>query len=173
MVQRAGHSASAGGMSRALTLLGLGRTPITLVLGTLFLCWGAIGLLVNRLLGVHQAPGVFAIGLSLAITAVFAGAATRMVAGVAGQIIPATETYAIRQEDLVGRLGTAVYAVTEFAGTIQVSDSYGALHRVMACTPPGAGAISAGSPVLVIARQPEDGRYVVEKPPLEAIPSLI
>lgn len=151
--------------SLAASLLGIGRTPITIVVGTLLLCWGAIGLFVNRMLGGSQVPGPVYILPSLAITAVASLVFTRLVSGAVGRVMPTTESYAVSHHGLVGRLGTVVYPVSETSGTVQVADASGTLHRLMARTAPGAAPIPMDRSILIVDLEESTGRYIVQESP--------
>lgn len=136
--------------ARLMDVLGLGRVPLTLVMGFFMLFWGTIGLIANNVLRDAGMPPAAFVVPSLAGTFLFTAIATRLTIGVVGRLIPPTETFAITAYDLIGRQGQAVYPITETAGTVQVTDVYGTLHRRMARGEPGSPRIPANRPILVV-----------------------
>lgn len=164
------HNGSDGGDShhddmaaKLLAVLGLGRIPITLLIGLYMLFWGTIGLLVNSLCRDAGVPPAVFILPSLAGTFVATTVITRLSAGVIGKFMPSTETFAIVARDLIGRDGHVVYLVTENTGTVDVTDAYGTVHRRMAKTEPGAPQLPSGTKVLVVGFDDEDNRLVVKE----------
>lgn len=147
---------------KALMLFGMGKVPVTILIGIFMLSWGVIGLLANRIFGsIMVLPAIY-IWPSLAVTFVVSSAATRTVAEVAGRFMPSTETYGVSRLELVGLLGKAVYAVSEKSGTVDIRDPYGTIHRVQAKTREDAVTIPASSQVMVIDFDESDKRYIVE-----------
>lgn len=156
---RSWHDASA--LSKLFSLLGIGQAPVTLLIGTFMLCWGAFGLVANRVLeDILKYPGIYILP-SVGLTLVASFTTTRLMAAMVGRYMPANETYAVPRSQLVGLLGRAVYTISEGAGTVDVRDVYGTLHRVQAKTEIGAEAILAGAEVIVIDLDEIDKRFVV------------
>ena len=129
------HQESFG--SRVLSVLGIGQVPITLIFGIFMLFWGALGMTTNQFLaGILKFPLIY-IWPSLGITFVVSFAVTRSLIAVIARCMPNTETYGVSRMELIGSLGRAIYPTTESAGTVDIKDTYGTLHRVQAKTEAG------------------------------------
>lgn len=145
------------GVQTFLVLLGAGRAPLMLILQVLVICWGATGLLLHDW---ADAAGPFALLWSVPISGVVALCLARGMAEVFGRAFPQDESSALQRDQLVGRVGTVVYTVTESSGTVNVRDEYGTLHRLRAHTPEGA--LAAGREVIVLGYDPASNVYVVD-----------
>ncbi|MGH2614005.1 MAG: hypothetical protein ACRDJC_02100, partial [Thermomicrobiales bacterium] len=121
----------------ALSLIGVGRIPLSLVLMSFLFLWGFFGWVGNQFFGsVIGSPAVF-IWPSLAVALVGAGAFTRLLAVRMGRLMPSTESYGSSARGLVGRIADVRYALTETSGTVQLYDGYGSLYEVSARVMPG------------------------------------
>jgi len=147
---------------KALMLFGVGKVPVTILIGVFMLSWGVIGLLANRVFGSFMVLPAIYIWPSLAVTFVVSSAATRSMAAVVGRLMPSTETYGVSRMELVGLLGKSVYTVSDKSGTVDIRDPYGTIHRVQAKTREDAAAVPASSQVMVIDFDESDKRYIVE-----------
>ncbi|MCE5198327.1 MAG: hypothetical protein ABFD54_04595 [Armatimonadota bacterium] len=146
---------------RVLLLLGIGRVPITLVIGIFMLCWGAFGLTTNRILaGIMKFPAIY-FWPSIGITFVASSIITRALIGVIGHIMPGTETYAVSRFELIGSLGKTIFRTDENVGTVDISDTYGTVHRVQAKTEAGVEEVPAGTEVIIVDFDQQDKRFVV------------
>lgn len=150
-------------LAKALGILGLGKAPITLLAGMFFLSWGAFGMLSNRIFASILVYPVIYIWPSLATTFVVSFAITRTLAGVTTRYMPTTETFGVTRMELVGRLGRAVYRITDASGTVDISDDCGTIHRSQAKIDPGDQEIEAGNSVIVVDFDDSDKRFVVRK----------
>jgi membrane protein implicated in regulation of membrane protease activity len=153
---------------RALSVLGFGKVPVSILMTCLMVIFGATGLICNGLfaqvLPWKWAPTLyFWPSLGLAIAAAFS--LTGLTARGLSRIMPTSETYAIKPTDLVGRIGTTVYAIKENEmGVVGVHDSAGDLHRVAArCD---AGPLSQGEEVILVRYQKERDYYDVSRSPV-------
>jgi len=137
-----------------LSLFGVGRCPLSIVLFTAFLLFGASGLFLN----IFFPPllRVFSVLGALLITSV----STRFIALAVSAFMPQTETYNITPEHFVGKRGKVVISVSETFGQIHVLDNYGSLHKLNARTYSGRFAISDG----VLITEYKDGVFYVDKP---------
>ena len=150
-------------MWRVLLVLGFGKVPITLIIGTFMLFWGVLGLLVNSgLANVLKYPVLYFVP-SLWITLISTLFITRLMIAFIGRVMPGTETFGITRLEMVGSIGHAVYPVSENAGTVNISDTYGTVHRVQAKTGPGGEPIPAGTEVIAVDFDEQDKRFVVVK----------
>lgn len=137
--------------------------------GTGFLGWlnvGGVPLLVFLMLalGAFAAAGFALQGLAASLFAPLpawmasAGALVLAVPAVRGgsrlvtRIIPQDETYAVEQTDFVGLTARVVVGPLDagLPGQVKVKDPHGNWHRLRARAAPGAEAMAAGSPVLLV-----------------------
>jgi hypothetical protein len=149
--------------SRLLMLLGIGQVPVTLLIGVFLLCWGAFGMLTNQLFGIAlRYPGIY-IWPSLGVTFVSSSAVTRAMASIVGRLLPGDETYGVTRFELVGSMGRSVFPTSEKAGTIDIKDRYGTVHRVQAKVEPGKEAIPSGADCIVVDFDEDDKRFIVRE----------
>lgn len=150
-------------MWRVLLVLGFGKVPITLTVGIFMLFWGVLGLLANSALAnILKYPAVYFVP-SLWITLISTLFVTRLMIAFIGRVMPGTETFGITRFEMVGSIGHTVYPVSENAGTVNISDTYGTVHRVQAKTGPAAEPIPAGTEVIAVDFDEQDKRFVVVK----------
>jgi membrane protein implicated in regulation of membrane protease activity len=153
---------------RALSVLGFGKVPVSILMTCLMVIFGASGLICNGLfaqvLPWGWAPTVY-FWPSLAIAVVLSLTLTGWTAKGLARIMPTMETYAIKQTDLVGNVGVAVYALQAAEmGTVDVKDAGGTVHRVAAKL--DAGAVPKGEEVVVVRYHKERDYYDVSESPL-------
>jgi hypothetical protein len=140
--------------------LGGGRIPVALIFQIFFLIWGVSGWIINVLLGTLLPPWIF-IWISMAGALFIAALSTRMTAKLIWRYAPLTETYAKHREELIGREGEAIYAITEDSGMAQIYDERGSLHRIYCRIEPGAREIPGGGKVLIVHYDEDDDVYLV------------
>lgn len=141
-----------------LSVLGIGRVPLTIVLLCLALVFGATGIASNALLG-ELLPRAYPF-VSLGLAAVAAVVGTGRLARLIARVAPTLETYVVRKQDLVGRTGRAIVEVTDADGFIQVTDHEGNVQQVRSRS---TGALLAkGARLLVVDYDRSADRYLVE-----------
>jgi membrane protein implicated in regulation of membrane protease activity len=149
--------------SRLIMLLGIGQVPITLLIGVFLLCWGAFGMLANQIFGsIMKYPAIY-IWPSLGVTFVVSSAVTRSMAAIVGRLIPSDETYGVSRMELVGSLGHTVYPASENAGTVDIKDRFGTVHRVQAKIEPAKEVVPPGVDVIVVDFDEDDKRFIVRQ----------
>ena len=141
-----------------LQFLGGGKAPLMLVVETLLLIWGIVGLGVHVTMGAEQ-PLVLLWSIPISLGATLLG--TRYVAIGMSKLMPLAETAAIRRIELVGYVGRVVLPVSEQSGTIHLEDRHGTLHRVRARSKHGA--LGMGQQVLITGYNTEHEFYFVEE----------
>lgn len=144
-----------------LSVLGLGRVPLSLILISFCMLWGIIGWFAMRAFStIWPEPTTF-IWPSL-VTALFGAALlTRLLTSLLGRIMPRTESYGAGARELVGRQAEARYAITATGGSVQVYDQHGSLHEVPARVLPGDAPIPAGARVILFRYDDVAGSYLV------------
>ncbi|MFW5867438.1 MAG: hypothetical protein ACOCX2_06450 [Armatimonadota bacterium] len=156
---------------RALSILGFGKVPVSILMTCLMVIFGATGIMANGLFETvtpwSWTPNVyFWPSLALALTASFG--LTGSVARTLNRLMPTKETYAVTEEELVGQVGVSVYGIREDGrGPVNVKDTGGALHQVMGRTMDGA--ILRGHEVLLVRYHRKEDYYDVATSPLSAI----
>jgi hypothetical protein len=150
-----------GGFLRALTLFGIGRVPISVLLCSFLVLFGGIGLISNQVFASVRLPPVAYFWPSLGIAGVSGLIVTGRLAAFMAKHMPSVETVKITRRDLVGRIGTSVYGVDEKSGQVQVRDRHGNLHRIAART--AGGRIEPGKDVLLEEYVVQGDHFVVSE----------
>jgi len=147
-----------GLLLKALSVLGIGRIPISLVVITFCFSWGFIGILCNfTLTQIWDAP-FFYFWISLAVTIPVSLLFTRWVAKLLYRFFPTTESYGSTNEELVGSSAHVRYTITKESGTAFVKDKYGNLIQVECRLENDQEKIPPDSKILLIAYF-KDGQY--------------
>ena len=156
---------SQGGAASVLSLLGIGRVPLSLILMTFCFLWGFLGWAGNLVFGGLFESEAVAFLPTLALALVGATFLTRTLAVTLGRLIPSTETYATSYRELVGSLATVRLAVTDRTGTAQLYDGRGVLHEVPVRVRPGEAPIPSGREVVLWNYDPDDNIFLVTHDP--------
>jgi membrane protein implicated in regulation of membrane protease activity len=143
-------------------LLGIGQVPISLLIGVYLLCWGTFGLLANQFFSFMHYPSLY-IWPSMGVTFFISFVITRTMAAFFARLMPGDETYGVTRFELVGSLAKTVYAASERAGTVDIADPSGTVHRVQAKTEAGQEEIPSGADVIVVDFDEDDKRFIVRK----------
>jgi len=154
-----GHSTPGdhGMLVSALVMIGAGRAPMMMLLQILLLLWGLIGI---GLHGALHAAGPAALLWSVPATFLLSVLGTRGFAGLFGRFFKQKESYALRRNEMVGRIGRVVYPVSAEAGTVHLRDRYGTLHRVRARTEHGQ--LESGREIIIVGYDPKSSLYQVD-----------
>ena len=137
-----------------LTLLGVGRVPLTIWLALFLLMFAGIGLSVQEL-----ATSLTGAPLYSWLAAVIAGAAAVPVTGVLarplGAVLPKDHTTAVSTASLIGRRATITDGVarTGSPARARVRDIHGQAHYVMVEPHEETSALHAGDEVLLVRRE--------------------
>ena len=137
-----------------LTLLGMGRVPLTIWLALFLLMFAGIGLSVQEL-----ATSLTGAPLYSWLAALIAGAAAVPVTGVLarplGAILPKDHTTAVSTASLIGRRATITDGVarTGSPARARVRDIHGQAHYVMVEPHEETSALHAGDEVLLVRRE--------------------
>lgn len=144
---------------KVLSLFGVGKCPLSIVLFTAFLLFGIAGLTLNTFI-----PPMFRV-LSVICALFVAITGTRLLASTISKFMPQTETYNIVPQHFIGRRGRVVIAVSDVFGQIHVTDQYGSLHKLNVRSYGKHFAIEEG----VLITEYKDGIYYVDKPKEELL----
>ena len=144
----------AGMFDGLLTLLGIGRVPLTIWLALFLFLFAGIGLSIQEL-----ATSLTGSPLYSWLAALIAGVAALPVTGIfarpLGRILPKDHTTAVSTESLVGRRATISIGVAR-AGSparARVKDVHGQTHRVMVEPHEAASELYEGDEVLLVRRE--------------------
>lgn len=159
----ADHDHDAEGESEGfslLSLLGVGRAPLSILAVSYSLTFGVAGILFvlvshSWLVGYEM--------WSLGFAATFAVVSSSIFARVLHYFVPSVESYTKKPSDLTGRTGVAMTTVKKDSGSVDVRDVGGTVHRLPAVTE--SGEIAAGESILVVLFDEERRLYVVEQLP--------
>jgi hypothetical protein len=130
-----------GTLAVVLDFFGVGKVPLSILLTSLTLLWGTVGLICNLMLGLN------AVGVSLTVATVVALFGTRTVGRMIARLIPSVESYHATRSELWGETGVALYSVTSQGGTVRLRDRRSNLLDLECRTFPGEEAIPAGNRV--------------------------
>ncbi|WP_435199623.1 YqiJ family protein [Qipengyuania sp. 902] len=137
-----------------LTLLGIGRVPLTIWLALFLLLFAGIGLSIQEL-----AESLTGSPLYSWLAALFAGVAAVPVTGVfarpLGHVMPKDHTTAVSTESLIGRRATITDGVARVnsPARAKVKDIHGQTHHVMVEPHEVSSEIHAGDEVLLVRRE--------------------
>lgn len=144
---------SAGPVDGLLTLLGLGRIPLTIWLVVFLLSFSVIGVSIQELaISFTDSP------LYPWLAALFAGGAALPVTGALarplGRVLPQDETTAVAVDLLVGRRGQITEGVARSGSPARarVRDMHGQAHYVMVEPHEEASELHAGDEILLVRR---------------------
>ena len=144
----------AGMLDGLLTLLGIGRVPLTIWLALFLFLFAGIGLSIQELATDMSGSPLYAW-----LAAVIAGGAAIPVTGVfarpLGRILPKDHTTAVDTQSLIGRRATISVGVAR-AGSparAKVKDVHGQTHHVMVEPHEASSEIHAGDEVLLVRRE--------------------
>jgi membrane protein implicated in regulation of membrane protease activity len=139
---------------RLLSVIGLGRVPMTIIIMTGTLLFGGIGICGNILLG----PASFL--LSLLTASVGSLLLTGFIARVIGRLIPSTETAAIGRDSLCGKVATVTLGGSRGFAMAHILDEHGTLHQI-ACDTDSGIVLKAQDKVVVVSHDDATGRFFV------------
>jgi membrane protein implicated in regulation of membrane protease activity len=150
----ADHAAHPHVLGAMLSLLGVGRAPLSILMMSACFIWGATGLVLNVLLGTDVMWQV----VGFAALASLVG--TRLVAEFLGSLLPGEESYHTPKQELTGEVAEVLYEVTPTSGTVRLQDPSGNLLD-LACRSCGAEHIKAGTRVVLGKYDPGADLFLV------------
>ncbi len=155
-------------MIRALSVIGFGKVPMSILLLCLAVLFGATGLVANGLFE-HVVPWGWGptvyVWPSLGLAVLVSLSLTGTIARGMGRIMPTTETYAVHPGELVGCVGTAVYPLTAGRpGVANVHDASGTVQQITVMSPNVD--MPKGTEIIVVRYRAKEGQYDVSASPL-------
>ena len=147
------------GLLHLLSWLGVGRVPLSIILMVLLLTWGVVGFGTNQAL--RGAMGTLVWLASIPLAAVVSLALTAAVSNALARLLPVAEGGALRRQQLVGRRGTVIFAVTEESGLVGVRDDDGDRYQLAARILPGGEAVPPGEEIVLVRYEPDRSLFLV------------
>jgi membrane protein implicated in regulation of membrane protease activity len=148
-------------MQGILSLLGLGKIPLSLALMVLMMCWGIVGFALNALLFKGMGASILVPAISLPITLLLSLTLTGLCAALIGKIIPTDDGTRERRQDLVGKCGDAIYDIDGTFGMATVRGSAGDFYQIPCRTAVGKPRIAKGTRVVIFDYDREKGVFHV------------
>jgi membrane protein implicated in regulation of membrane protease activity len=139
-----------------LTLLGVGKVPLSILMLSACLTWGAAGLILNVVLGTASMQRV------VTFAALAAVVGTRLLAEGLAVLLPKEESYHTPKAKLVGEVGQVLYTVTRTSGTVRLQDPSGNLVD-LDCRTSGEDSIPAGARVVIQEYDPSADVFFVRE----------
>lgn len=149
-------------LSNMLSILGIGKAPLSIVGFCWLMIFGFTGLFFNSIW-----EGVFgSIGIMVLISAILAltisVTLTSLLAGLIGRFMPQTESYSEKPSDYVNREACVRFTVTTTSGTITLYDKYKNLHSLSAVLHSSwSKEIKSNTKVIIMSYNKQDNIYCV------------
>lgn len=121
---------SAGLAAKFMSVLGLGKVPLSFLVMSFCFIWGFSGWLSNMILDPILRFPVIYFWVSVAAAAVSSVTFTGQLARVLGKIMPSTETYGVKEVDFVGRVAEVRFPITPISGTACLYDDQHSFQEV-------------------------------------------
>lgn len=150
-----------------LEILGVGRVPLSVVVMTLLMTWGFIGIVINRLL-FEMLPELLLPLVSIPLAGIGAVTATGILSRIVARLMPLDESSAWRKHELVGTIGEALYTIDTRFGKAAVRDPQGYRFQVPCRVGEGTPPIAKGQRVLLV--EYDEDTYIVRPYELAAAP---
>jgi hypothetical protein len=155
----AGGAAQPSLALQALSWVGIGKVPASIVLMVLAMSWGFIGFVTNQAMNRDGSARVVLFSLPLA----FAGSLlmSSILSRIFARILPKNETYAKRRHELLGSVGEALYDIDRKFGMANVRDERGTLFQVGCRSERTDRAIPKGSHVKLVGYNAKEQLFYV------------
>lgn len=157
--QGAGGSSTPSLALQALSWVGIGKVPASIVLMVLALSWGFIGFVTNQAMNRDGSARVILYSLPLAAlgSLLISSGLSRVFA----RVLPKSETYARRRHELLGSVGEALYNIDRKFGMASIRDERGNLFQIGCRSEKANEAIPKGSHVKLIGYNAKEQLFYV------------
>jgi membrane protein implicated in regulation of membrane protease activity len=153
-------TSAAEAIEGAVGWLNLGRVPLLILLITLLAVFAVCGIVLQIV--ASKTVGYLPVPLAALLAAAAALPVTRWVSRGVARIVPRDETYAVKDEDLIGRVGTVTVGplAVAFVGRARVEDSHGNAHFPRVRPADRQEEIEVGARVLLVERAGREFRVI-------------
>lgn len=137
-------------IDRALSVLGVGKVPLSLLLVSFCFMWGFFGWASNRVLeGLGFSLDWFG-WISVPVAFMLTMPSVSWTARLIARFMPTTETNVQRERDFVGKRATARYTITDSAGSAVIKDANNDSQEVLCRVEPAQEKIASGTTVVLL-----------------------
>lgn len=158
------HAATGGLdiLSRLLSILGVGKVPLMLVLSIFCLIWGAAGVAGNQIFATMLRTPALYVWPSMVCAFLIAYASTSGLSQLISRMTPQLETYGTEEELLVGRIARAAYQLDASPGSAFLLDDQQNRIQVRCRTHDGS-VIPRGAELLLLEYDPASRIFTVAR----------
>lgn len=165
-VQDHSSDVSSGMFKSALSFLGIGRCPMSIVLMTFGISWGFIGLVSNQIFTKLYLPSPIYFWFSVVAATILGSLFTRTISFRVAKWLPKNETTAVGLDSLVGNRGFASVPIDTSYGRARVQDKYGDYHNIdCRISREFSEEIQAGEEIIVLQYLFSDKTFIVGRKP--------
>ena len=157
------------GIGKALSFLGIGRVPLSILLMCFCFIWGLAGVTANQLFQSRWPQPELFMWPSLGATFLCSMVCTRLLALGLGKYMPASESYGVAEAQLIGKRATVRFKVTAASGTAQLYDHYGNLREVSCRVKSEEVSLPQGTHVVLMDYDVHKRVFLVRVDPLEKL----
>jgi hypothetical protein len=151
---------------RALSFLGLGKAPVSMLFMCFCFIWGFTGWAANMVFSkVLVFPALF-VWPSLAAAFLASVFFTRWLAKLFSRFMPTTQTYGTTNQQLIGKSAEATFNITEKFGMARTTDDAGNQHDIYCRVQPGKEEIPKQSRVILMQYDVTENFFYVKLNPL-------
>jgi membrane protein implicated in regulation of membrane protease activity len=153
---------------KALTALGVGRVPMTVLLMIASFLFGGAGLIASAVLSpLELAPALSGL-LSVTAAALTTGLLGGGIARLISRVMPTSETYLVSRHQFAGCTGILLVPADASSGYAQIKDREGNVHNIK-CRTTGAS-LAKGQEILVVEYDDDGKTCVVDANPIARTP---
>jgi len=134
-----------------LSLLGVGRVPLSLILMVLLLSWGMVGVIANMVLSEKYQDEKIIAAISIPVAFVGSLLCCRLLTAAMVRWFPTHESYIQRRHELLGSVGEVILPVDANFGMAAVRDEYHDLFHVACRINANQQALEKGTKVKLVA----------------------
>lgn len=146
--------------ARLLSVLGIGKVPVSLIAMTFALIWSFLGFAVNTLLQ-PALPVFLFFSIAVAVATVGSFSLTGIFSRLVARILPTNESYDSPEAGLIGEVAEVVYLIDAKGGTARVRDAAGNLQDVQCVLQQGIPTVPRGVKVLLADYNTDQRTFVV------------
>jgi hypothetical protein len=155
----------------ALSLLGVGKVPISIVIMCFCFSWGFFGWATNELLS-PILPVMVYVWASLAAAFFGSVITTKFLAQLIAKFMPGTETFCSSESDLVGKRAKAKYPITDHSGSATLIDEHGHFQEVICRVDSASEHIPANTMVVLVRYECDEHAFYVRRDTLGQVTDL-